>query len=208
MPTTDLLAKGITLPIMEEFYSLQGEGFHTGKAAYFLRIGGCDVGCSFCDVKESWNADLHPLVNVDKVIENILEYKANTVVITGGEPCLYNLSYLCEQISKHPIALHLETSGSEKLSGKWDWICFSPKKKTIIQPEFYKQANEMKVIIQQASDLLWAEENAHRILHPCELFLQPEWSQREIILPQIIDYILKHPTWKISLQSHKYMRIP
>lgn len=208
MPTIDLLAKGITLPIMEEFYSLQGEGFHTGKAAYFLRIGGCDVGCSFCDVKESWNADLHPLVSVDKVIENILEYKANTVVITGGEPCLYNLSYLCEQISKHSIALHLETSGSEKLSGKWDWICFSPKKKTIIQPEFYEQANEMKVIIQQASDLLWAEENAHRILHPCELFLQPEWSQRDIILPQIIDYILKHPTWKISLQSHKYMRIP
>lgn len=208
MPTTDLLAKGITLPIMEEFYSLQGEGFHTGKAAYFLRIGGCDVGCSFCDVKESWNADLHPLVSVDKVIENILEYKANTVVITGGEPCLYNLSYLCKQISKHSIALHLETSGSEKLSGKWDWICFSPKKGTIIQPEFYKQANEMKVIIQYASDLLWAEENAHRILHPCELFLQPEWSQREIILPQIIDYILKHPTWKISLQSHKYMRIP
>ena len=208
MQTTDAFKEGITLPIMEEFYSLQGEGFHTGKAAYFLRVGGCDVGCSFCDVKESWSAERHPLMHVDKVIENVLYYKANTVVVTGGEPCLYNLSYLCEQVSKHSIALHLETSGSEKLSGHWDWICFSPKKGTQIQPEFYQQANELKVIIQELSDLQWAEKNATSMQQTCELYLQPEWSQRELILPPIIDYILTHPRWKISLQSHKYMRIP
>jgi len=208
LTTNNLLQQGITLPIMEEFYSLQGEGFHTGKAAYFLRIGGCDVGCSFCDVKESWNADIHPLVSVDEVVKNIVASSATTVVITGGEPCLYNLSYLCQQIANHSIALHLETSGSEKLSGKWNWICFSPKKGTSIQPEFYKNANELKLIIQTPSDLMWAEENARRINPNCELYLQPEWSQKETIIPIMIDYILHHPKWKISLQSHKYMRIP
>ncbi len=193
---------------MEEFYSLQGEGFHTGKAAYFLRIGGCDVGCSFCDIKESWDASIHPLVKVDKVIDNILSSSATTVVITGGEPCLYNLSYLCQQIKKHTITLHLETSGSEKLSGEWDWICFSPKRKTFIHQAFYQKANELKIIIQEPDDLLWAEENARKVSSKCELFLQPEWSQRNVILPYIVNYILSHPIWKVSLQSHKYMRIP
>jgi len=208
LTTNNLLEQGIALPIMEEFYSLQGEGFHTGKAAYFLRIGGCDVGCSFCDTKESWDANRHPLVLVDNVINNILQSSATTVVITGGEPCLYNLSYLCQEVAKHKIALHLETSGSEKLSGNWNWICFSPKRKTIIQPEFYQKANELKVIVEESIDLLWAEENAEKINKKCELFLQPEWSQRETILPLIVNYILLHPKWKISLQSHKYMRIP
>lgn len=207
MQSIHLSEQGKTLPIMEEFYSLQGEGFHTGKAAYFLRIGGCDVGCSFCDIKESWNADVHSLVEVDNVINNILTTKANTVVVTGGEPCLYNLNYLCEQISKKGLALHLETSGSEKISGKWDWICFSPKKETRIQQSFYKQANELKVIIEEPSDLVWAEKNASR-MHHCELYLQPEWSRRDVVMPVIVDYILKHPQWKVSLQSHKYMRIP
>jgi len=193
---------------MEEFYSLQGEGHHTGKAAYFLRIGGCDVGCSFCDVKESWNADVHPLVAVDDVIKHILETKADTVVVTGGEPCLYDLSYLCEQIGKQGIARHLETSGSEHLSGQWDWICLSPKKGTYIHPVFYTLANELKIIIQDASDIARAEENASRLHHPCELFLQPEWSNRSNAMPLIVNYILHHPQWKISLQSHKYMRIP
>ena len=193
---------------MEEFYSLQGEGFHTGKAAYFLRIGGCDVGCSFCDVKESWNSDIHTLVNVNNVVNNILETGATTVVVTGGEPCLYNLSYLCQQIAKQNIKLHLETSGSESLSGKWDWICFSPKKGTIIQPEFYKESNELKIIIKDNSDFIWAEQNAKQINSSCEMYLQPEWSQRGNMMPIIVHYILQNPKWKISLQSHKYMRIP
>ena len=144
---------------------------------------------------------------VDNVINNILQSSATTVVITGGEPCLYNLSYLCQEVAKHKIVLHLETSGSEKLSGI-GIVCFSPKRKTIIQPEFYQKANELKVIVEESIDLLWAEENAEKINKKCELFLQPEWSQRETILPLIVNYILLHPKWKISLQSHKYMRIP
>lgn len=208
METKNTLKSGLTLPIMEEFCSLQGEGFHTGKAAYFLRIGGCDVGCSFCDIKESWNAEIHPLVCVDNTVHNILQSGLKTVVITGGEPCLYNLAYLCEQIKKHGISLHLETSGSAHLSGEWDWICFSPKKGTCIQPEFYEKANELKVIIENSSDFQWAEKNANQINHSCEMFLQPEWSKRNQMMPLIVDYILQYPKWKISLQSHKYMRIP
>lgn len=208
MKAFNISNQGKTLPIMEEFYSLQGEGHHTGKAAYFLRIGGCDVGCSFCDVKESWNPDLHPLVAVDDVIKHISETKADTVVVTGGEPCLYNLSYLCEQLSKQGLVRHLETSGSEPLSGQWDWICLSPKKGTYIHPVFYTLANELKVIIQDSSDIARAEENASCMHHHSDLFLQPEWSKRGKVMPLIVDYILQHPQWKISLQSHKYMRIP
>ena len=202
------LDDGKMLPVMEEFYSLQGEGFHTGKAAYFLRIGGCDVGCNFCDVKESWNKDLHPLVAVNEIVSHVLETQANSVVVTGGEPCLYPLDYLCESLKKHNILLHIETSGSEPLSGKWDWICFSPKDKSIVLPEFYAVANELKIIVETEADFAWAEQNASKVNAACICYLQPEWSKFEAITPVIVDYILKNPQWKISLQSHKYMRIP
>jgi organic radical activating enzyme len=205
---TENLNNGTELPVMEEFYSLQGEGFHTGNAAYFLRVGGCDVGCNFCDVKESWNADIHPLVSVDEVVMRIVEQKAPSVVVTGGEPCLYNLNYLCGQLHKHNIFTHLETSGVEKLSGKFDWICFSPKKGTSIQSEFYEQADELKVIIETETDFIWAEENAAKMNKKALLYLQPEWSKFDVITSFIVDYILQNPKWKISLQSHKYMRIP
>ena len=193
---------------MEEFYSLQGEGFHTGAAAYFLRVGGCDVGCNFCDVKESWNADIHPLVPVNELVGRVLKQKAPLVVITGGEPCLYNLNYLCEQLHKNDIPIHLETSGSEKLSGSFDWICLSPKRGTLIQSEFYEQANELKVIVENETDFIWAEENAIKTNKEALLYLQPEWSKFNTITSVIVDYILQNPKWKISLQSHKYMRIP
>ena len=202
------LNNGTMLPVMEEFYSLQGEGFHTGKAAYFLRIGGCDVGCNFCDVKESWDKNRHPLTKVDEIVERVLQTKINCVVVTGGEPCLYNLDYLCQSLEKQAILLHIETSGSEPLSGKWNWICLSPKDKTHIFPEFYALANELKIIIETENDFLWAEHNASKVNTDCICYLQPEWSKSETIIPLIVDYILKNPQWKISLQSHKYMKIP
>lgn len=204
----ELLASGLLLPIMETFYSIQGEGFHTGKAAFFLRVGGCDVGCSFCDEKESWDSRRHALVPVEEALGRLLETPARTVVVTGGEPCLYPLDFLCRRLQAHGIARHLETSGSEALSGAWEWICFSPKKGTEIRPEFYEKSQEMKVIIECEDDLAWAEANAARLHAGCERFLQPEWSQRERVLPLLTDYILAHPEWKISLQTHKYMHIP
>ena len=204
----ELLEKGLLIPLMEEFYSIQGEGFHTGKAAYFLRVGGCDVGCSFCDEKESWKADKHPLTAVTDIIENIKGTPAKTVLVTGGEPCLYNLGFLCEMLKKNGFDRHVETSGSEPLSGEWEWICFSPKKGTRIHPEFYRQANEMKVIVENEKDLVWAEQNATLLHADCKCFLQPEWSKHDYTTPLIINYILSHPQWKISIQSHKYMHIP
>ena len=207
-PSNRLLEKGLLLPLMEDFYSIQGEGFHTGKAAYFLRIGGCDVGCSFCDEKESWDASRHPLTAVTQIMENIRQTPARTVVITGGEPCLYNLDFRCDRMKAEGMARHIETSGSEPLSGQWEWICFSPKKGTVIRPEFYHMAHEMKVIIASESDLAWAEENAARLHPACERYLQPEWSNRETVMPIITDYILSHPIWKVSIQTHKYLHIP
>ncbi len=208
MIQNELLSKGLVLPVMEDFYSIQGEGFHTGKAAYFMRVGGCDVGCSFCDEKESWNADKHPLIPVEEVLKRLRETPARTVVVTGGEPCLYRMDFLCSRLKSLGIARHIETSGSEPLSGEWDWICFSPKKGTVIRPEFYQKAHEMKVIIENEEDFTWAEKNAALLHTDCERYLQPEWSQREKVLPLITDYILLQPEWKVSIQTHKYMHIP
>jgi organic radical activating enzyme len=203
-----LLREGRMLPLMEEFYSLQGEGFHTGRPSYFVRIGGCDVGCRWCDSKESWDAAKYPPVLTDKIIEHAASYPAKAIVVTGGEPLLYNLDYLCRGLHREGIMTFLETSGSSRISGEWDWICLSPKKDAPPLPEIFEKTNEMKVIIEDLQDLEWAEENARQVSSGCILYLQPEWSRRSTAIPVIVDYIKSHPKWKISLQAHKYMRIP
>jgi organic radical activating enzyme len=202
-----LIDKGEMLPLMEEFYTIQGEGFHTGKAAYFIRIGGCDVGCHWCDVKESWNADLHPVIDTIKIIENVKKY-ANTVVITGGEPLMWNMDFITQKLVEEKIKIHIETSGAYPLTGKWNWICLSPKKNKLPLPEVYLSANELKIIVFNKHDFIFAEEQASKVNDNCELFLQPEWSNREKMTPQIVNYVMKNPQWKISLQTHKYLNIP
>jgi len=203
-----LLNEGRLLPVMEEFYTLQGEGFHTGQAAWFIRIGGCDVGCHWCDIKESWDASKYPPVNVDHIIENAASCPAKSIVVTGGEPLLYNLDYLCDRLKSKGITTFLETSGSVPVSGTWAWICLSPKKDAPPLTEIYAMADELKVIVETTADFEWAEENAMKIKEDCKLYLQPEWSVSEYMTPLIIQYIKDHPKWKISLQSHKYMGIP
>lgn len=205
--TKELLKKGEMLPLMEEFYTIQGEGFHTGKAAYFIRIGGCDVGCHWCDVKESWNAKLHPPTSADSIVANAKKY-ANTVVITGGEPLMWELDYITNALQKNNIKTHIETSGAYKLSGTWDWICLSPKKTKLPLAEIYLKCNELKVIVFNKNDFKFAEEQAAKVGANCELFLQPEWSNREKMIPLIVDYVMKNPKWKVSLQTHKYLNIP
>ena len=203
-----LFKEGKILPLMEEFYSLQGEGFHSGKPAYFARIGGCDVGCSWCDSKESWNAEKFPAIETDIIVEHATNYPAKSIVVTGGEPLLYNLDYLCEGLHRKGITKYLETSGSSRLSGAWDWICLSPKKDAPPSEEILEKANELKMIIKDLRDFDWAEENAGLVNENCLLFLQPEWSLRQSFIPVLVKYILAHPKWRISLQAHKYMRIP
>lgn len=202
------LDRGMTLPIMEEFYTIQGEGFHTGKAAYFIRIGGCDVGCHWCDVKESWDASVHPLVRIEQVVKNALQHPAKTVVITGGEPLTYNLSALTELLATAGFQIHVETSGAHPFSGKFDWVCLSPKKNTPPLPEYYDKADELKVIVYNRHDFNWANEHASGVSENCILYLQPEWSRREEMMPVIIDFVMKNPRWNVSLQTHKYMNIP
>ncbi len=203
-----MLEEGFMLPLMEQFYTLQGEGFHTGKAACFVRIGGCDVGCHWCDVKESWNPDIHPLSNVEKIVENASLFPAKTIVVTGGEPCMFNLSKLTEKCLSKEYQLHLETSGAYPLSGTWHWICVSPKKNMLPLPSLLTKANELKVIIHNMNDFKWAEENAKQVNSNCLLFLQPEWSKKDTLTPHIIEYIMKNPSWQLSLQTHKYINIP
>jgi 7-carboxy-7-deazaguanine synthase len=203
-----LLDNGSLLPLMEEFYTIQGEGFNTGKAAYFIRIGGCDVGCHWCDVKESWDANLHPLTSINQIITNILTYKATSVVVTGGEPLIYNLELLCKQLKENLIKTFIETSGAYQLSGDWDWICLSPKKNMTPLPEIYLKANELKVIIFNLHDFIWAEEQSKKVNSNCYFYLQPEWSKQKELIPLIIEYVKKNPKWMISLQTHKYMNIP
>jgi len=204
----DLLREGKALPVMEEFYTLQGEGFNTGQAAYFIRVGGCDVGCKWCDVKESWNATDFPPVSTDLVIRHAISFPAKAIVVTGGEPLLYNMDYLCSELHGRGVRIFLETSGSQPLSGSWDWICVSPKKDAPPLEDVAGKANELKVIIHDNTDFGWAEENSLLVSESCLLYLQPEWSRRETMMPQIISYIRENPRWRISLQSHKYMHIP
>jgi 7-carboxy-7-deazaguanine synthase len=196
------------LPLVEEFFSLQGEGYHTGKAAYFIRIGGCDVGCSWCDSRFSWNPKLHPMVSADEIIERVVESGTDSVVVTGGEPLMWNLDYLCSGLKINKIKTFIETSGAYKLSGEWDWICLSPKKNMPPVDEICSVADELKVIIQDSGDFIWAEKYRKMVNEDCRLFLQPEWSRFEKITPEIVLYIKKNPFWRISLQSHKYMHIP
>jgi len=203
-----LLEQGKLLPVMEEFYTIQGEGFHSGKAAYFVRIGGCDVGCHWCDVKESWNANLHPLTPVENIISNIQAQKANSVVVTGGEPLIYQLDLLTTLLKENNINTFIETSGAYALSGFWDWICLSPKKTMPPMSDIYDKANELKIIVFNRNDFIWAEEQAKKVKKDCYLFLQPEWSKQEDLLPEIISYVKDDPKWMISLQTHKFMNIP
>lgn len=202
------LEKGTMLPLMEEFYTIQGEGYHSGKPAYFVRIGGCDVGCHWCDVKESWDASLHPLSPADRIVENALQFPAKAVVVTGGEPAMYNLNYLTRELKKKGIATFLETSGAYELTGEWDWVCLSPKKNQSPVDSSFSKADELKVIVYNKDDFSWAEKNAAKVKKGCKLFLQPEWSRREEVMPLIVDYVMRHPAWNVSLQSHKYMNIP
>ena len=203
----DLLAQGIQLPIMEDFYTIQGEGFHSGTASYFIRIGGCDVGCHWCDVKESWNAEKHPATDVKKLVEQVLTY-SKTIVLTGGEPLMWNLNFLTDLLKQNNCTVHIETSGAYPLSGKLDWICLSPKKNMLPTEEIYPLANELKVIIYNQHDFIFAEQQAGKVSQNCQLFLKSEWSKREEMNPKIVEYVMKNPKWKISIQTHKYLNIP
>lgn len=199
---------GKLIPLVEEFYTIQGEGYHTGKAAYFIRVGGCDVGCSWCDTKFSWNPSLHPAVPAEQILDHVLENPAAAVVVTGGEPLMVPMDYLTTLLKEKGIETFLETSGAYELSGSWDWICLSPKKNAPPVKSMYSEAHELKVIISAEEDLEWAQANAAKVAPSCKLYLQPEWSRREQVLPLIIDFSKKNPRWMISIQSHKYMRIP
>ena len=205
--TKDLIDQGKMLPLMEEFYTIQGEGYHTGKAAYFIRVGGCDVGCHWCDVKESWNAELHPPTLANTIVEHAKKY-SDTVVITGGEPLMWSMDYLTKKLQQNGIKTHIETSGAYSFSGIWDWFCLSPKKTKLPLNEVYKEADELKMIIHNKSDFDFAEEQAAKVGENCQLFLQPEWSKKEKMTAEIVDYVMKNPKWKISLQTHKYLNIP
>jgi organic radical activating enzyme len=199
--------KGLMLPLMEEFYTIQGEGYHTGTAAYFIRIGGCDVGCHWCDVKESWNAELHPPTNTDLIVENASKF-SETVVVTGGEPLMWDMNELTHKLKEKKLKVHIETSGAYTLSGIWDWICLSPKKNKLPTETVYEKANELKVIIHNKHDFIFAEEQADKVNSNAILFLQPEWSKKEEMTPLIVDYVMKNPKWRVSLQTHKYLNIP
>lgn len=203
-----LFEDGRKLPVVEEFYSIQGEGFHFGKPAYFLRVGGCDVGCSWCDTPFSWNPDIHPVIDIDFLIDNILKCPAKAVVVTGGEPLIFNMDYLCKKLKENNIETLIETSGSHPVSGIWDWLCLSPKKHMPPVGNIHRQASELKVIIEKEADFAWAEENSMMVKDSCELYLQPEWSVYDKIIGKIVDYVLANPHWKVSLQAHKFMRIP
>lgn len=202
-----LVDRGEMLPLMEEFYTIQGEGYYKGTAAYFVRIGGCDVGCHWCDVKESWNADLHPPTATEKIVENALKY-SDTVVVTGGEPLTWDMTKLTAGLKNKGAKTHIETSGAYKLTGAWDWICLSPKKIKLPTEEIYSVANELKVIVYNKDDLRFAEEQAAKVSENCILYLQPEWSKRDKVIPLIVAYVMQNPKWKVSLQTHKYLNIP
>lgn len=196
------------LPVMEHFYTIQGEGYHQGSAAYFIRLGGCDVGCVWCDVKDSWDANKHPLYNTNDLVAEVKKTPAKIVVITGGEPLMHNLKELTHQLQANGLKTHIETSGSHPISGSWDWICLSPKKFKAPLPEIMPLAHELKIIVYNKSDFDWAEKCAALVSPQCKLFLQPEWEKAGEMSPLIIEYIKAHPQWELSLQVHKYINVP
>jgi len=193
---------------MEHFYTLQGEGFHQGRAAYFIRLGGCDVGCVWCDVKESWNASLHPVVKITDLLSIVKKTPAKLVVITGGEPLMHNLDSLTSILQQDGLETNIETSGAYPLSGNWDWVCLSPKKFKAPLPSVVPFANELKIVIFNNSDFKWAEKYAAKVSPGCKLFLQPEWDRSALVTPLIIEYIKTNPRWELSLQIHKYINVP
>lgn len=209
-------ATAVTLPVMEAFYTLQGEGFHQGKAAYFIRLGGCDVGCFWCDVKDSWDASIHPQFTIEQIVNNALKEVNRThgqanhliAVVTGGEPLMHNLDALTFALQEAGFETNIETSGSSPVSGHWDWICFSPKKFKAPVPEILPIANELKVVIYNKHDFEWAEQYAAQVSPTCKLYLQPEWDKSATVLPLIIDYIKANPRWQLSAQVHKYINVP
>jgi 7-carboxy-7-deazaguanine synthase len=197
-----------SLPVMEHFYTIQGEGYYQGHAAYFVRLGGCDVGCVWCDVKESWDAAAHAHMSIPEIVEQAKAGKSGLAVITGGEPAMYDLTLLTDALHDAGLKTNIETSGVYPLTGTWDWICFSPKKFKQPDPSVFTQANELKIIVYNKSDFEWAENFASQVSSNCLLFLQPEWSKEKEMLPLIVDYVKNNPKWKVSLQIHKYMNIP
>ena len=198
----------LSLPVMEHFYTIQGEGYHQGRAAYFIRLGGCDVGCVWCDVKNSWDAEKHPKLNVEDLILNVEKTPAKLVVITGGEPLMHNLDNLTAALQSKGFETNIETSGAHSLSGSWNWICLSPKKFKAPLPEILPFANELKVVVFNKSDFAWAEQYAALVSPDCKLYLQPEWDKASVVTPIIIEYILQNPKWELSLQIHKYIHVP
>ncbi len=218
--TSNIIHQPSTLPVMESFYTIQGEGFYAGNAAYFIRLGGCDVGCVWCDVKESWDANAHPKFTVQEIVDKaVLETGINNlkpstlnlkylVVITGGEPLLHPLNELTKALQENGFETNIETSGSSALSGHWNWICLSPKKFKAPLPEVVVAANELKVVIFNKHDFEWAETYAAQVNPNCKLYLQPEWDKKEIVTPLITDYIKENPKWQLSLQIHKYINVP
>ncbi len=193
---------------METFYSVQGEGYFQGKAAYFIRLAGCDVGCVWCDVRESWDASKSPMTSIRDIIAKASEAKSRIAIVTGGEPLMYDLTQLTEALKKNGFDTHLETSGVHTLTGNWDWICFSPKKFKEPRPEYFEKADELKIVVYNKNDLLWGESMANKVKKwGCRLYFQPEWSKSEKLLPHIISYVKRNPHWEISLQIHKFMDI-
>ena len=193
---------------MEMFYSLQGEGYHQGRAAYFIRLAGCDVGCVWCDVKESWDASKHPVLSIEEIVTSALAHPARLAIITGGEPLLYNLDALTTALKKAGFEINMETSGSSPMSGKWDWVCLSPKKFKAPLSESIAAASELKVVIFNKHDFEWAETYAKQVAPNCKLYLQPEWDKANEMMPSIIDYVKTHPKWELSAQLHKYIQVP
>ncbi|MGB5981373.1 MAG: 7-carboxy-7-deazaguanine synthase QueE [Nonlabens sp.] len=199
--------KGEMLPLMEEFYTIQGEGYHTGRAAYFIRVGGCDVGCHWCDVKESWDPEKHPPTQTSQIVENAAKY-SNTIVVTGGEPLTWDMGPLTSQLKEIGVQVHIETSGAYPITGTWDWFCLSPKKVKMPVAEAYDAAQELKVIVFNRHDLAFAKAESQKVSSSCKLFLQPEWSVREKMIPLITEFVMANPEWQVSLQTHKYLNIP
>ena len=205
---TELLDGGRKLPLVEDFYTIQGEGYHAGMPAYFIRLGGCDVGCRWCDAKYTWNPRLYPPTEIATIVERAASYPAQAIVLTGGEPLLYPLDPLTDALHERGLEIFLETSGSHPFSGRFDWVCLSPKRRQPPLKEAFARADELKVIVEAEEDFDWAEQNAREVSLRCRLYLQPEWSVSEQVMPLLVEYAKAHPRWNISIQTHKYMHIP